>query len=127
MTACVLLIKVLMRFITRQIANAIYIKINRTIHASIFHATELISSCTKKRKTIAATMFIKRNGGKILFSQLFSNDRIITSELYLFEIFEMISILKGIKKAMITASNAATSDKNVGFGLICPNQLRHEK
>ena len=96
-------------------------------HANIFHATEPISSCTKKRKTIAMTIFTKRNGGRILFSQLFSNERVMTSELYRSDILEIISILKGTRKAIITASKAATSDKNVGFGLISPNQFNHEK
>jgi len=54
--------KILIRLITRQTTKAVYRKINRMTHANIFHATESISSCTKKRKTIAIAIFTKRNG-----------------------------------------------------------------
>jgi hypothetical protein len=73
------------------------------------------------------TIFINKKGGRILFSQTFSNERMITSELYRSDIFEIMSILKGTKKAIIAASNAATSDKKAGLGFICPSQFRKEK
>jgi len=110
------LINVLIRIITRQIAKAINIKTRRITHAAIFQDKESTLSSTKKRSTIAAIIFIRRKGGSILFSHLFSNVRVITSELYLSDIFEIISILRGTKKAIITASNAATSDRKVGLG-----------
>ncbi|KUK49771.1 MAG: hypothetical protein XD75_0233 [Parcubacteria bacterium 33_209] len=36
-------------------------------------------------------------------------------------------MLNGTKNAMIAASNAATSDKNVGFGITSPSQFNQEK
>jgi len=114
--AFVSLINVLIQIVTRQITIEVDIKTIRINHAAIFQYKESTPLSTKKRSTIAIMVFIRGKGGSILFSRLFSNVRIITSELYLSDIFEIISILRGTKKAINTASNAATSDRKVGLG-----------
>ena len=66
---------------------------------------------------IAKIMLNKRTNGNNLFSHLFLNKLDTTSDLYLSESLEIISILRGNKKASITAWKAATSDKNFGLGV----------
>src|SRR3989344_6746513 len=97
------------------------------IQEDIFHHSEFMSSATIKRNIIAPTIFIKRNMGSILLPQLSSKERFMTFELYLSDNLEMISMLKGTKKAIIAASKAAISDKNVGLGFMSPIHFNHER
>ncbi len=85
--------------------------------AKIFQIVLSKLSTFKNRREITNIIFTIKNIGSHLTSHCCINLSIITSDLYLSEILETISKLKGIVKPMTTASKDAISDRKLEEGV----------